>query len=45
VAGATHDLTGSYRAAFFVSAGLNVVAVALLAACRPPRRAVVTAAT
>jgi MFS transporter, OFA family, oxalate/formate antiporter len=44
VAGATHDATGSYRAAFLISAGLNVVAVALLAACRPPRRAVAAAA-
>jgi len=44
VAGATHDATGSYRAAFMISAGLNVVAVALLAVCRPPRRSVAGAA-
>jgi MFS family permease len=44
VAGATYDATGSYRVAFLVSAGLNVVAVALLAVCRPPRRSVAAAA-
>ena len=44
VAGATHDATGSYRAAFLGSTGLNVVAVALLAVCRPPRRWVAGAA-
>ena len=36
-AGAVHDATGSYRAAFLVAAGLNLAAVALLATCRPPR--------
>jgi MFS family permease len=44
VAGAAYDTTGSYRAAFLLSAGLNLVAVALLATCRPPRRAFATAA-
>jgi MFS family permease len=44
VAGAAYDTTGSYRAAFLLSAGLNLVAVALLAACRPPRRAFAAAA-
>lgn len=44
LAGAIHDATGSYRVAFLISAGLNGVAVALLAACRPPRRAVAAAA-
>ena len=36
-AGAIYDATGSYRPAFLLAAALNVVAVALLAACRPPR--------
>jgi MFS family permease len=44
LAGATHDATGSYRAAFLVAAGLNLVAVALLTACRPPGRLVIAAA-
>jgi MFS family permease len=44
VAGAAYDATGSYRVAFLISAGLNLVAIALLAACRPPRRAFATAA-
>jgi MFS family permease len=45
VAGAAHDATGSYRIAFLVSAGLNVVAAAVLAGCRPPRRTLAAAAT
>jgi OFA family oxalate/formate antiporter-like MFS transporter len=44
LAGAAHDATGSYRMAFWISAGLNVVAVALLAACRSPGRVVARAA-
>ena len=36
-AGALYDATGSYRAAFLLAAGFNLLAVALLAACRPPR--------
>lgn len=43
-AGAVHDATGSYRAAFLIAAGLNLAAVALLAACRPPRRTLAAAA-
>jgi MFS family permease len=43
LAGATFDATGSYRAAFVAAAVLNLVAVALLTACRPPRRMVATA--
>jgi OFA family oxalate/formate antiporter-like MFS transporter len=43
-AGAAHDATGSYRAAFLLSAGLNVVAAGLLGACRPPRSALGAAA-
>jgi MFS family permease len=35
-AGALHDATGSYRTAFLLSAGFNVLAAALLATCRPP---------
>jgi MFS family permease len=37
-AGAIYDATGSYRTAFLLSAALNVVALALLLACRPPDR-------
>ena len=37
-AGAVYDATGSYRAAFVISALLNLVAVGLLLACRPPVR-------
>jgi MFS family permease len=37
IAGAVYDAGGSYRPAFLLSAGLNLVAVVLLAACRPPR--------
>jgi len=44
LAGATYDATGSYRVAFLISAGLNVVAVGLLTACRPPRRVLSAAA-
>jgi MFS transporter, OFA family, oxalate/formate antiporter len=36
-AGAIHDATGDYRPAFLLAAGCNVVAVLVLAACRPPR--------
>ena len=43
-AGAIYDTTGSYRPAFLLSAGLNLVAVALLTTCRPPRRALTAAA-
>ena len=43
-AGAAHDVTGSYRAAFLIAAGLNLVAVALLSGCRPPRRTLAAAA-
>lgn len=44
MAGAAYDVTGSYRVAFLISAALNLLAVALLAACRPPRRALAAAA-
>ena len=44
MAGAAHDVTGSYRVAFLISAALNLLAVTLLAACRPPRRAIAAAA-
>ena len=37
IAGAAHDATGSYTPAFAASAGLNVIALALLLLCRPPR--------
>jgi MFS family permease len=37
VAGALHDATGTYRTVFLLSAGFNVLAVTLLATCRPPR--------
>jgi MFS family permease len=37
-AGAVFDATGSYRPAFVLSAGLNVVAFLVLLACRPPAR-------
>jgi MFS family permease len=36
-AGAIYDATGSYRPAFLLAAGFNLLAAALLAACRPPR--------
>lgn len=36
IAGAVHDATGSYTPAFALAAALNVVAMALLALCRPP---------
>jgi len=36
-AGAVYDATGTYRGAFAVSAGFNLLAAALLGACRPPR--------
>lgn len=39
VAGAIYDATGSYAPAFAISAALNVVAMAMLLACRPPRPA------
>jgi len=38
-AGAIYDATGSYRTAFVLSAVLNIVALVLLMACRPPARA------
>jgi hypothetical protein len=41
--GAAYDVTGSYRVAFLISAALNLLG-ALLAACRPPRRAFAAAA-
>jgi MFS family permease len=44
LAGASYDASGSYRAAFLLAAGLNLVAVVLVAGCRPPRRLVVAAA-
>jgi MFS family permease len=37
VAGALYDATGSYHRAFVLAAVLNLVAIGLLAACRPPR--------
>jgi MFS family permease len=37
-AGAVYDATGTYRSAFVVAAAFNLVAAALLTACRPPRR-------
>ena len=36
-AGALYDATGSYYRAFVLAAVLNLVAIGLLAACRPPR--------
>jgi MFS family permease len=36
-AGAIRDATGSYASAFALAAGFNVLAAALLVACRPPR--------
>ena len=38
VAGAVHDATGSYRLAFHLAVGANLVAVAVLTAARPPGR-------
>lgn len=35
-AGAIFDATGSYRPAFVIAAGFNVLALGLLLACRPP---------
>jgi MFS transporter, OFA family, oxalate/formate antiporter len=43
-AGAAFDVTGSYRVAFLVSAALNLVAAALVAGWRPPRRTPAAAA-
>jgi MFS transporter, OFA family, oxalate/formate antiporter len=43
-AGAVHDATGTYRSAFVVAAAFNVLAAALLTACRPPRRTTASAA-
>ena len=43
LAGAIYDATGSYRPAFLLAAGLNLLAVGLLTACRPPRRALTAA--
>jgi MFS family permease len=40
-AGAIYDATGSYRPAFVISAGLNLVALGLLLTCRPPARSAV----
>ncbi len=37
IAGAVYDATGSYAPAFALAAGLNLVAIALLLLCRPPR--------
>lgn len=39
IAGAIHDATGSYAAAFLLAAALNVVAVVILLLCQPPRLA------
>lgn len=39
IAGALYDATGSYGPAFALAAGLNLVALALLLLCRPPRAA------
>ena len=36
-AGAIYDATGTYRTAFVASAAFNLLAAALLSACRPPR--------
>jgi MFS family permease len=36
-AGALYDATGTYRTAFLLAAAFNLLAAALLAACRPPR--------
>jgi MFS transporter, OFA family, oxalate/formate antiporter len=36
-AGAVYDATGTYGSAFVAAAGFNLLAAALLAACRPPR--------
>jgi MFS family permease len=36
-AGAVYDATGTYRSAFVAAAGFNLLAAALLTACRPPR--------
>jgi MFS family permease len=36
-AGAIFDATGSYASAFVLAAGFNLLAAALLGACRPPR--------
>lgn len=38
-AGAIYDATGGYDLAWTLAAGLNVVAIALLTLCRPPRSA------
>jgi MFS family permease len=38
IAGAIHDATGSYDVAFLLAAALNVLAIALLLLCQPPRR-------
>jgi len=35
-AGAIYDATGTYRPAWMLSAGFNVLAFFLLLACRPP---------
>jgi hypothetical protein len=44
MAGAAYDVTGRNRVAFLISAALNLLAGALLAGCRPPRRAFAAAA-
>ncbi len=44
IAGAIHDATGSYTGAFLLAAGLNVLAIAVLRLCRPPRLAYPTLA-
>jgi MFS family permease len=38
LAGASYDASGGYGPAFLLSAALNLIAVGLLARCRPPRR-------
>ena len=42
-AGAIYDATGNYRVAFLLAALLNLVAIGLLLACRPPVRGVTAA--
>jgi MFS family permease len=37
-AGVLHDATGTYRTAFLLAAAFNLLAVTLLAACRPMRQ-------
>ncbi|HSF06685.1 MAG TPA: MFS transporter [Methylomirabilota bacterium] len=39
IAGAIHDATGSYAVAFLLAAALNILAIAILLLCQPPRLA------